>query len=779
MLRLRTLREAVYAKGSRPLLSVFLALVLVVGLGLGGASRAQDYQFSSVVVEGNERVDTATVLRYAGIARGEALTAGQLNDAAQRIQGAGLFEEVAIDPQGSTLVIRVREFPTINVVSIEGNRRIKDDKILEVVQSQSRRVYSPSLAEEDAAAITDLYSAQGRIAATVTPQIIRRDGNRVDLVFEVREGRVVEIERIAFVGNRSYSDRRLRQVLETKQAGLLRNLIKSDTYIAERIDFDKQLLTDFYMSRGYADFQVLDATVELARERDGFFVTFTISEGQSFRIGTVETSSEVEGIDPLPFAAVNRMRSGVTYNPAVIENNVARMENLALREGLNFIRVEPRITRRERDGLLDVNFTIVRGPRIFVERIDIEGNTTTRDEVIRRQFRTVEGDPFNPREIRASAERIRALGFFSDAQVNTEEGSSNEQVLVNVDVVEQPTGSLSLGASYSVGDGVGVNLGFQETNFLGRGQTVGVSVAALSDSTDILATFTEPGFLGRDLSFRTSLFYNVTEQSDTSEYDTNQYGFRTGLIFPIGEMSRFDVRYELSSEEVTNVSVDSSAILKQEESEGELISSTPGYTYTYDTRNTGLNPLGGVVLRFGQDFSGLGGDVKSIATNAYGAVERKIWNEEVTLRASLEGSVLNMLDDQDSLVINRYFANGRIRGFETNGLGPRDLTAPNQDALGGNMMAVARVEAEFPLGLPEEYGIKGGLFVDTGSVWSLNNVNGTGGPVDDSFHLRAVVGFSIFWTTPIGPLRFNFTNAFIREDYDKPQNFDLAITTTF
>jgi outer membrane protein insertion porin family len=506
-------------------------------------------------------------------------------------------------------------------------------------------------------------------------------------------------------------------------------------------------------------------------------VTFTLREGQSFRVGKVDTISDVPEIDPLPFAEVLRLRPGVTYSPAIIDNNIARMENLALQQGLNFIRVEPRVTRNDRDLTLDVTFAITRGPRIFVERIDIEGNTTTLDEVVRRQFRTVEGDPFNPREIRRAAERIRALGFFSDAQVNTEPGTAADQVIVNVDVVEQPTGTLSLGASYSVSDGIGLNLGFTETNFLGRGQTVGLNVSGGTDNLNATANFFEPAFLDRDLGFRLSFFSSNTTQFNAF-YNTEVYGGRTSLSFPAGDYSRFDLRYLLQQEELTDVSINSSTILQRDEARGPLITSALGYLYSYDTRTGALNPLGGIQLRFGQDFAGVGGDVKSITTTALAGIERRVMNEEVTLRATFEAASLNMIED-DSRVTDRYFGNGEIRGFETNGIGPRDLTAVNQDALGGNYSAVARFEAEFPLGIPNEYGLKGGVFMDAGSVWSLNDTDGTAGPVDDSFHLRAVLGVSIFWTTPIGPLRFNFTKAILKEDYDKEQNFDLTVSTNF
>lgn len=754
-----------------------LALIAGAWLVYSTSARAQDYQFSGVRVEGNQRVDSGTVLRYAGIGAGQAVTAGQLNDAVQAVVNSGLFETVDVDPDGDVLLFRVKEFPTINIISFEGNKRLKDEDLDAVVVSESRRIYSPAQAEADAAAVAEAYTTAGRISATVTPKIIRQSENRVDLVFEITEGRVVEVERLAFVGNRAYSDRRLRQVLETKQAGLLRTFVKSDTFIADRIELDKQLLRDFYASRGFVDFEVLDATSAVSAERDGFFVTFTLREGQSFRVGQVDTISDVPEIDPLPFAEVLRLRPGVTYSPAVIDNNIARMENLALQQGLNFVRVEPRVTRNDRDLTLDVTFAITRGPRIFVERIDIEGNTTTLDEVVRRQFRTVEGDPFNPREIRRAAERIRALGFFSDAQVNTEPGTASDQVIVNVDVVEQPTGTLSLGASYSVSDGVGLNLGFTETNFLGRGQTVGLNISGGEDNLNATANFFEPAFLDRDLGFRLSFFSSNTTQFNAF-YNTEVYGGRTSLGFPAGDYSRFELRYLLQQEELTDVSLNSSTILQRDEARGALVTSALGYLYSYDTRTGALNPLGGVLLRFGQDFAGVGGDVQSITTTGIATIERRVLNEEVTLRATFEAASLNMIED-DSRVTDRYFGNGEIRGFETNGIGPRDLTAVNQDALGGNYSAVARFEAEFPLGIPNEYGLKGGLFMDAGSVWSLNDTAGTAGPVDDSFHLRAVLGVSIFWTTPIGPLRFNFTKAIIKEDYDKEQNFDLTVSTTF
>ncbi|WP_095589713.1 outer membrane protein assembly factor BamA [Actibacterium ureilyticum] len=761
-----------------PLLRRLAAIVSLVFIGLlavPDVASAQNYRFTNVDINGNQRVDAATILSYAGIASGDTVSATELNSAYQRIVDSGLFETVELTPRGNTLQIDVVEYPTINVVAFEGNARLKDDDLATVVQSQSRRVYSPRQAEADAAQIVLAYEQQGRLAATVEPRIIQRSDNRVDLVFEIIEGQVVEIERISFVGNRNFSERRLRRVLGTKQAGLLRRFVSSDTFVADRIEFDKQVLRDFYQSRGYIDMQVLSVSPELTRRRDGFLLTFNLREGQQFKFGEITTNSDVAEVDPEEFQSIIRVRPGVVYSPSLVENTIARMERLALQKGLNFIRVEPRISRNDRDLTLDVEFNINRGPRVFVERIDIEGNATTLDRVIRRQFRAVEGDPFNPREIREAAERIRALGFFSNAEVEAREGSGPGQVVVDVNVEEQPTGSLSFGLSYNIEDGIGAAITFSERNFLGRGQFLSFTIATGTDNARSSITFAEPAFLGRDVRFGFTAFYEESDNQNSAEYRTRVIGISPSLQFPIGERSRLELRYRLAEESLYDYEGDSNIIAAEVEEE-DLIKSSLGYSLSYDSRLTGLNPNAGVLLRFGQDFSGLGGDVESIETTALVSAQTLVLNEDVTLRAELEGGAIHMLNG-NSRVTDRYFLNGKIRGFDNNGIGPRDPERGNGEALGGNLFAVLRLEAEFPIGLPEEYGITGGLFADFGSVWGLDNTDG--GRIDDSFKLRSAVGVSFFWDTPVGPLRFNFANALQKEEFDKERTFDLTISTRF
>ncbi|MEO8240991.1 MAG: outer membrane protein assembly factor BamA [bacterium] len=774
-------------------LGVFALFLGLFGLASAfvGPAMAQSYSFSAVTIEGNTRVDAGTILSFAKLAKGKPVSAGELNDAYQRIVGSGLFETVELLPQGGTLVIRVKELPMLDVVDYQGNKRMKDDDLLAVTKSRARLVYSPAQAETDAAAIAELYRSKGRMAATVTPRIIRLTDNRVDLVFEITEGAVAEIQRLNFIGNRDFSDYRLRQILRTKQAGILHALIQRDSFDAGRLDLDKKLLSDFYLSRGYIDFKILDATAEYSRDNDATFLTFTIQEGRSFKIGTVTTISEVPGLNAAEFDKVRRLRPGVTYSPNVIDNNVSAMESLALKKGLNFISVEPRITRNDHDGTLNITFALTKGEKVFVERIDIEGNTTTLDSVVRRQFSTVEGDPLNPAEIRQAAERIRALGYFSDVAVNATSGDTADQAVVKVEVAEQPTGSISFGATYGLANGFGVNLGFDESNFLGRGQALKISVQSGTDTVDSVLNFTDPAFLGRDVEFGFRAEY-AKAVHDHAFYDTQVASMSPSLAFPLSDTSRLKLNYRLSNDSILHVDrpiaddpltpedefqAGSSAILISEE--GSQLTSSIGYAYTFDNRNTGLNPNGGVLFRFGQDFAGLGGDTQYIATSILALAETKVVHDEVDLRAIFEGGYAQSLGSYTTTVNERYFGNGKVRGFAPNGYGPRDLGAGNRDALGGNFYAVAHLETDFPLGLPEEYGITGGAFLDVGSVWGLDNIAGTSGPVDDSMKLRSTIGFTVYWKTPIGPLRLDFTRALKKESYDKEQTFDLTIATKF
>ena len=741
-----------------------------------GAAKAQQYRFSSIDVVGNLRIESSTIRSYAGISAAQSLTAADLNAAYQSIASSGLFEEVEIVPNGARLVIKVKEFPTINRVAFEGNSRLKDEVLAGLVKSQTRRVFNPTEVEQDRAVIAEAYANSGRLAAKVNPKFIRLSDNRVDLVFEIFEGGLVEIERISFVGNRAYSDRKLRSVLETKQAGLLRTFIQRDTFVEDRIEFDKQVLSDFYKSRGYADFRINSVNAEISQERDAYFITFNIREGQKFSVGQIDVTTDLSGIDTKAFARAGKVRTGQTYSPLAIENDITRMERFANQEGLEFLRITPRISRNDASLSLDVNYVIERGPRIFVERIDIEGNTATLDRVIRRQFRIVEGDPFNPSEIRASARRIRALGFFSNADVTSREGSNPEQVVVDVKVEEAPTGSLTFGASYSTAAGAGGLVEYSERNFLGRGQALSLKMTAGTGNQTYSFDFTEPAFLYNDLSLSLLTSYAET-QRQFSQYNTSALKFRPQLSFPLSEQTRLGVRYQYAESKLSNVSLSTGAVIGEELALGNVSESGLGYTLSFDSRRTGLDPDAGVLARIEQDFSGLGGDTTSLKTTGLISGEMKVLGEEVTLIGTIEGGMLSYSKGQSRVVDRFQLGSGIMRGFEPGGIGPREYDSVKgvNDALGGDKFAAMRLEALFPIGLPEEYGITGGVFYDVGNLWGLEYDS-----ADIQYEKgawRQAAGVSIIWITPVGPFRFNFSRAIAKELLDTANDFELTLAT--
>ena len=752
-----------------------LSLCLFVTSGVHGAM-AQDFSFSRIDVDGNKRIETSTIITYSGLVTDQVFGADDLNRAYQNILASGLFESVEVVPNGNRLVIKVNEFPTVNKIAFEGNRRINDTTLRAVVGMQPRRVFNPDKVDTDRAAIAQVYADQGRLAARVTPKIIRRSDNRVDVIFEIFEGAVTEIERIGIVGNKVFSDRRLRRVLDTKQAGFLRLFVRRDTFLTDRIEFDKRLLTDFYNARGYIDFQINDVNAELTEENNAYFVTFNVREGQMFRFGDVTLTSERSDIDVKDFKIAISAETGDVYSPTLMEKNLSRLEARATQLGLDFVRVTPRVTRNDADLTLDVEFVLEQGERVFVERIDITGNTTTLDRVIRRQFRISEGDPFNPRLIREAAERIRVLDFFGNAGVNARAGTQPGQIIVDVEVEERPTGSLQLGATYSGDNGFGVVIDYSERNFLGRGQTLSFAIRSGIDNQSYEFNFTEPEFLNPELGFNLGLSYGETDNQGAA-YDTRNLDITPSLSFPLSEYSRLSVRGNVSATDMLNPGTVGS-IVENEITRGRLDNAGFGFTYRYDTRGVGLDPSSGIAVIYNQDFGGIAGDKGAFSKSTIRTIgERAIMNDDVVLRGVLEAGLLHHTGGS-SRVTDRFFLPATVlRGFEFAGMGPRQRDGTINDALGGNKYTVAKFEVDFPLGLPEEYGMSGGAFYHAGNLWD------TGAKGDELLYdngaWRHVVGATLYWTTPIGPLRFDFTRALKKETQDEERTFDVSIATRF
>jgi outer membrane protein insertion porin family len=770
--------------------AALLFVISVAFVGIAFSAGAQGTAtFSRIDVAGNQRIEAETIRVFAGIETGRPVTPEELNLAVRRLFATGLFESVEVLPEAGRLVITVVENPTINQIAFEGNDSLDDEDLEALVELRPRLAYSVAAAEADAQRIIDAYRQAGRFGATVTPVIIRQADNRVDLVFEIFEGRVTQIQRINFIGNQVFSDRRLRRAIQTGQANYLSWIFGNVNYDPDRLELDRELLRQFYLERGFVDFRVVSTTAEISRELNGFFVTFTVSEGERYDFGQMSVVSFAPALDAAQFEPLlSEIRTGNVYNVRQVERVVERMAFQAGQQGFAFLEIVPRVTKNEADRTIDIAFELVEGQRVFIERIDIVGNTRTLDRVIRRQFRVVEGDAFNTREIRNAENRIRGLQYFSPSTVRVREGSAPNQALVTVEVEEAPTGSLNIGGAYSTAEGFAAQIGITERNFLGRGQTVSAAFTGSSQFTNLDLGFVEPALFDRDLLAGFRLFY-LTRNFDEQTFKSKNYGFEPRLGFPLSENGRLTVRYRISSDDIYDVRNDTSLIIKEEE--GRLTTSAVGFTYRFDRRNSPVDPSAGFILTLNQEFAGLGGDVTHSKSTGSARVYTSFFDEDVVLSAELSGGAI--FSDDGTRIIDRFNSGGdSFRGFARSGIGPRDKCRDGEcigegidyngridNALGGNFFSILRLDASFPIGFPEEYGIFGGVFSDVGSLWGLDDTDGSSGPIDDSFNLRASVGVSLFVETPFAPLRFNFAKPLREVDGDVTETFRFTVGTRF
>ena len=752
-------------------------LLMLIALGTVAAppARAQTGPtVEDVLVLGNRRIDPATVEAYLALGPGDPITAEAVNASVRRLFETGLFRDAEIAVDGRTLVVRVDENPTINRIVFEGNDLLEDEQLLAAITSRPRRAFTRSRVEADAQILGDIYRQTGRYATEIEPVVIELPENRVDLVFEIDEGAVTGVASISFVGNEAFSDGRLRDVIETTETGIFGFLLTSDIYDPDRLEFDRELLRRFYLSRGYADFTVLSAVAELAPDREGFLITFTVEEGEIYEFGEQRVEVNAPGLEAETFEALIEGEPGDTYDADMVENNINRMIFEAGQEGFAFIDVRPRAIRDPDANTIGVVYELVEGPRVFVERIEIEGNDRTLDRVIRRQFALAEGDAFNSRAIRNAETRIRALGFFSSVEVSTER-VAQDRAVVNVEVEEQSTGSLTFGAGFSTDQGVLGEVNITERNFLGRGQLVRARVLVAGDQQVFDFAFREPAFLDRPLSAGFNVFYRLEDRQDESSFDETNFGFVPTVAFPVSENGRLQLNYQISSDEIRDVSEDASPLIQADA--GTQITSLVGYNYTYDRRNDPFDTTGGYLLEFGQDFAGLGGDAQYVRTRGRGRVFQGFFDDDVVTSLEIEGGHIQSFGDEVRIT-DRFFIGGdTLRGFAQGGVGPRDQVTG--DALGGNVFAVARAEVSFPVGLPEDFGVFGGLFTDVGSLWTLDETDAGAYEIDDGFALRGSAGVSVFWDSAFGPLRVNIAYPYLSEDGDDEQIFRLTAGTRF
>ena len=726
-----------------------------------------------VVVEGAQRIDPETVLTYLAIKEGDAFDPAAINRSLKTLFATGLFADVTIRQERSALIVNVVENPIINRIAFEGNKRIDDEALEAEVQLRPRVVYTRTRVQNDVRRILEVYRRSGRFAATVEPKVIQLEQNRVDLVFEVSEGAVTDIEKISFIGNEFFSDSTLRGVIATKESVWYRFLSSADTYDPDRLTFDRELLRRHYLANGFVDFRVVSAVAELSEDRESFFITITVEEGQRFAFGAFDVTSQIVDVDPVPLKEVIDLDSGDYYDADAVDDTILSLTDAVGEQGYAFVDVRPRVTRNVEDLTIDLTFEIGEAPKVYVERVDIRGNVRTLDEVLRREFLLVEGDAFNSSRLRRSRDRLRGLGFFSNVDVNNVPGSSPDRTVVEVDVTEQSTGEVTLGAGFSTSSGALAEIGIAERNLLGRGQDIRASVILAEEESGFDFSFTEPYFLDRDLSGGIDLFHRIEDNQDESSFDLRETGGALRVGYDINDSWRQSVFYRLELVEITDVDSDASRIIRDQE--GESTRSIVGQALTLDRRNSRVDPTDGFITTLSTDFAGLGGDVTFVRTTLEGRYYHAISDDILGIVSGEVGTIVGINDDVR--ITDRFFLGGdSLRGFENAGVGPRDISVADEDALGGQQIARGSVEVIFPLGLPEEFGIKGAAFTDFGT---LTEIDDSGNGLVDTGSLRASVGVGINWVSPFGPIRIDFSQAVLKEDHDQEEFFRFSFGTNF
>jgi outer membrane protein insertion porin family len=759
-------------KGMRFTRAVASLLAVLVILTSGAVSAQQAPIVREITVDGNERIERATVESYLTIRPGEPYSAEAVEESLRNLFATGLFEDVRIVLDGDVLRIAVVENPIINRIAFEGNRQL-DDAVLEAeIQLRPRVVYTRARVQTAVNRILELYRRSGRFGARVDPKIIELDQNRVDLVFEIDEGPVTKVTGITFIGNESFSDSTLRGVIQTREAAWYRFLTSDDTYDPDRVAFDQELLRRFYLARGFAEFAVVSAVAELTPDGSGFFITFTVEEGPVYKFGKLSIDSRLRDLTNEELASLIRGRPGDTFNADLVEETVQALTDQVGQLGFAFARIEPR-TSADREALtIDVVFEVDEGARVYVERIDIRGNVRTLDSVIRREFRVSEGDAFNTALLRRSEQRIRNLGFFDTVEVRTQQGSAPDKVVIDVRVAERSTGELSFGAGYSTSDGALGDVRLSERNLLGRGQDLRANFTISQRRQQIDFSFTEPYFLDRNLAAGVDLLARETDFQSEASYDETIYSGTLRAGYPLTEDLRHAVRYTLRQTNIHDVDDDASVFIQEEE--GKRITSLVGQTFIYDRRDTRFLPSAGYLLRLDQDVAGLGGDNRFLRHEARADWYYSLAKNWVINLGGGAGYIFGFAGE-DVRLSDRFFLGGAsLRGFEAAGIGPRDTDT--QDALGGNLFYVGTAELRFPLGLPPELNIFGRSFVEAGT---LTEIDVDGPTLDDSGNIRASVGFGVSWLSPLGPLAVDLGFPILKDDVDKTETFRVSFGTRF
>ncbi len=766
-----------------------------------------------IVVEGNQRIEPATISSYLQVRPGDTFDPERIDLSLKTLFATGLFADVQIEQRGSDLVVSVIENPIINRVIFEGMNTLDEEDLEDEVQARPRSVFTPARAQADVQRIIEVYRRAGRFAAQVTPQVRELDQNRVDLIFEVDEGPVTGVRDINFIGNEEFSDRRLRDVIVTSKSTWWNFFNSNDNYDPDRLEYDREQLRQYYNNRGYADFRVVSAVAELTPDQRDFYITFTVDEGVQYEFGEIAVRTELDRLPQNLLRAAIPIRSGTVFRGDQIEDAIDAMTYVAGTVGYANVDITPVVERDRENRVVNITFEVNEGPQVFIERIDIVGNMRTLDRVIRREMRVNEGDAFNRVLLDRSRQRIQALGFFEEVEIEEADGSQPDRSTVTVTVEEQSTGELAFAAGYSTNEAFLFDLSVTERNLRGRGQFLRLRVSTSAQRQQVDLRFTEPRFMGRELAAGFDLYSLRTDFLDQSSFENQSTGLGLRASFPTGEHSSLGLTYSLIQDvtEVADFLVDHDAnpitppvdqcdpvnVLRPTlcAQEGTFLTSVLGYAYNLDRRNEPIRATRGFNLQVSQDFAGLGGEVHYVRTELEAGWYRGLG---AGFRATLRGTAGYIMgwNGDDVRINDRFFKGGSsFRGFDVAGIGPRQLLADDVtgailsegDAVGGNVFAIGTVQLDVPLPVPESFGVGGALFVDFGTLgivdpasrMTIDLPDTTRLIVDDSTSLRASAGVSLFWDSPFGPVQFDFAQPFEYEDYDRREEFRFSTRTNF
>jgi len=760
-----------------------LALAILAVLALAPAAPAQNMfngePIGDIRIEGTQRIEPETVRSYMQLNPGDPFAADRIDKALKNLFATGLFADVSFRREGNTLVVKVVENPIINEIAFEGNDHLDTKDLMNEIQEKPRTVLTQSRVQADVQRILNLYRRSGRFGATVDPKIIKLDQNRVNLVFEIKEGSRTEVRKISFVGNKSFSDSELRSAIVTTESAWYRFLVTTDTYDPDRLQVDRDKLRDFYFSNGYIDFKVISAVAELSPEQDAFFITFTLSEGERYKVGKVDVKTSLRDLDPKVLRSLVRVKEGDWYDQTDVDKTVTALNDALGSLGYAFVDVQTRLDREPKKKIVNVTFNINEGPKVYVERIDIKGNVRTLDSVIRREFRLVEGDAFNTSKLQRTKQRITNLGFFSNVDIKTLPGSAPDKTVIEVDVEEQSTGELSFGVGYSTTNGPLGIVRITERNLLGKGQQLSLSTNLSFVTSNIVLSFTEPYFMDRPIQAGFDIYDTRTNNNNSTfgnssiPYNESDLGFGLRAGYDISEFLHHNIRYSITRQEITDVSPFASLAIKEQE--GTNVNALISNELLYDRRDNRNDPTSGYYIRYRNDISTVPGTLGYMG-NRLGAGYYTPLNKSASWVGSISGEIGYLFDMPKPIpIIDSYELGGQtFRGFANWGIGPRD--AVTQDSLGGKEYAVGTVQVSFPMGLPEEYQVRGHVFSDFGTLTQTDADIST---IEDCACLRMSIGFGIIWKSPFGPLAIDFGYPILKTSFDKTQIINFNVGTSF